>query len=185
MMLFDLPQALSVGGEDWKIRTDFRDILTIISAFDDPDLESKEKVYVCLLALYEDFDSMPTELYNDAFKAAMEFIDHGNNENHSPKTMDWEQDAPLLFPAVNRVAGYEVRSVEYMHWWTFLGLFMEIQEGVFSTVLSLRSKKARKKKFEKWEEEWWKQNISICKLKERYSEAELAEQARLLSILGG
>lgn len=185
MNFYALPEALTVGDSEWEIRTDYRDILNIISAFDDPNLEPKEQAYVCLLILYKDFDNMPESLYSEAFEAAMAFIDNGKEtKKHSPRTLDWEQDAPLLFPAVNKVAGFEVRAVQYMHWWTFMGLFMEIQEGVFSTVLSLRSKKAQNKKLEKWEREWWNNNLEICKLKQRYSDDELEEQKRLKALLG-
>lgn len=185
-MLFDLPTSLEINGTDWKIRSDFRDVLTIISAFDDPDLEAVDKIYICLHNLYVDFDDMPQDMYGAAFETAMGFIDHGSDgDGKGRKTMDWEQDAKMLFPAVNRIAGYETRTVEYLHWWTFLGFFMEISEGVYSTVLSLRAKKANGKKFEKWEQEWWRKNKAICEIKTRYSTEELEEQARLNAMLGG
>lgn len=184
MMYFDMPTSLEVGGKEWDIRTDYRAVLTIISAFDDPELQNQEKVFVCMDGLYKDFESMPQELYEEAFKAAMAFIDHTTGDGKGAKNMDWEQDANLLFPAINKVAGYEVRSVDYLHWWTFLGFFMEIGEGVFSTVLSLRSKKNSGKKFEKWEKEWWTKNNAICKLKKRYSEEEKAEQDSIKALLG-
>lgn len=187
-MMFDLPKSLDVGGKSWDIRTDYRDILTVIQAIDDPDLKNNEKIYVCLSIIYIDFDEMPSELYEEAFIAAMSFIDRNDKDEskpHGKKNMDWEQDAQLIFPAVNRIAGFEVRAAEYIHWWTFLGYFMEISEGIYSTVLSLRSKKNKGKKLEKWEQEWWKENITICKIKTRYSEAEKAEQDALKALLGG
>lgn len=185
-MLYDLPKTVEVHGREWAIRSDFRDILNIIAAFDDPNLEAQEKAYVCLKVFYENFEDIPEADYNSAFQAAMDFIDYGKDENKpGRKTMDWEQDAPLLFPAVNHVAGYEVRSVEYLHWWSFMGMFMEIQDGVYATVLSLRNKKANHKKLEKWENEWWQKNLGICKIKPRYSDAEKAEQERIKAMLGG
>lgn len=74
------------------------------------------------------------------------------------KVMDWEQDEPILFPAINQVAGCEVRSVPYIHWWTFVGYFMEIREGIFSTVLGIRQKMAKGKHLEKWEREFRRNN---------------------------
>ena len=50
--------------------------------------------------------------------------------------MDWDQDAPLIVPAINKVLGGEVRAMPYLHWWTFVGAYMEIGEGVFSSVLA-------------------------------------------------
>ena len=189
-MFFDLPTTIELNGEPWKIRTDYRDVLTIITAFEDVELPSSEKAYVCLLALYEDFDKMPDALYQEAFEKALKFIarEDEDNENENikarKKVVDWEQDATLLFPAINRVAGVEVRTVEYMHWWTFMGYFMEIGEGVYSTVLSLRSKKNSGKKLEKWEQEWWNKNKDICKIRNRYTEEEKAQQDSYKAILG-
>ena len=188
-MIFDLPTSLSFGGRSWPIHSDYRDVLRTLSAFEDPDITDQEKAYICLHNLYPDFEDIPPEDLQAAFDAALAFIDHGNDESGgpSPRTMDWAQDAPLIFPAVNRAAGFEVRSVEYMHWWTFLGFFMEIRDTTYATVLGLRQKKYGKhrKKLEKHEQEFWKNNASICELKPRYTEEELAEQEALKSILGG
>ena len=186
-MIFDLPTALEVGGKEWDIATDYRDILRILTAFEDPDLTQEEKVMLCLYNLYVDLEDMPQEQLQAAFDAAIQFIDHGSGGKDGPRTMDWTQDAPLIFPAVNRAAGFEVRSVEYMHWWTFLGYFMEIRDTTYATVLSLRQKKfgRNRKKLEKHEQEFWNNNRSICELKARYTEAELEERDRLNKLLGG
>ena len=178
--MFELPTALEVGGRSWAIRTDYREVLTILAAFEDPELEAGDRAYVCLNNLYEDFGGMPRELYQAAYDAAVAFIDRGGD---GPRTMDWIQDAPLIFPAVNRAAGFEVRAVDYLHWWTFLGYFMEIRDSTYATVLSLRQKKARGKRLEKHEREFWQQNAGICRLRSRLTEAEAAEKERLEAIL--
>lgn len=184
-MLYDLPKALEFGGREWAINTDYRDVLNILAAFEDPDLTDDEKAYVCLYCLYVDFGEIPRDDLQEAYRAAIGFIDHGCGEDRpGPRSMDWEQDAPLLFPAVNRVAGFEVRSVAYMHWWTFLGLFMEIKDSVYSTVLNLRQKRNRGKKLEKHEKEFWQQNKGICELKRRLTEAEKVEEERLREVFG-
>lgn len=188
-MIGELPRQLDVKGKSYTIRTDYRDILKIVSAFNDPELEDNEKVYVCLFILYVDFDSIPKDDYEAAFQAAINFIDQDNadgegSRKRSPRVMDWEQDENILFPAINKVAGFETRSIEYLHWWTFLGYYMEISEGVFSHVLSIRMKKAKGKKLEKWEREFWSSNKSICVLREKISEEEKAERDRLNALLG-
>lgn len=185
-MDFALPEALAFGGREWAIRADYREVLNILAAFEDTELTEAEKVYICLHNLYADFREMPVGEYAAAFKAAVAFIDHGaSGEKGGPRTVDWEQDAPILFPAVNRVAGYEVRSAAFLHWWTFLGFFMEIRDSVYATVLALRQKKARGEKLEKWEQEFWRRNAGICKLRPKLSDAEQAEKERLERMLGG
>ena len=185
-MIGELPKSLSVNNVEYDIRSDFRDILKIVCAFNDPELENEEKIYVCLCILYEGFDSIPKSDYEAAFKAALDFIDAGakSDNKKSPRTMDWEQDENIMFPALNKVAGFETRTAEYVHWWTFMGYFMEISEGVFSHVLSLRGKKAKNKKLEKWEREYWQANKDICVLKPKLTAEEQEAKDRLNAMLG-
>lgn len=184
-MTFELPTSLDVAGQEYEIYTDYRDVLNIIAAFEDPNLEPAEKQYICLHNLFKNDEEIPQEHYAEAYKAAITFIDNGiEPDQGSPRTMDWEQDAPVLFPAINHVAGFEVRSVDYLHWWTFTGFFMEIKESVYATVLSIRSKKAKGKKLEKWEKDFWQANKKLCVLKEKLTEEEQAEKDRLNAILG-
>ena len=185
-MIGQLPRELEVNGRMYAIRTDFRDVLNILCAFSDPELEDGEKLYTCLYILYEDYDSIPDGDLEAAFKAALSFISNGANEDgrKSPHVMDWEQDENLLFPAINKVAGCEVRSAEYIHWWTFIGYYMEISEGVFSNVISLRMKKAKGKKLEKWEQEFWNANKGACVLAPKLTAEEQAAKDRLNALLG-
>lgn len=183
-MIGDLPRSLEVNGRKYRIRTDYRDVLKIVTAMGDPNLKDSEKVYVCLVILYPDFEDIPRNDLEAAFKAAVQFIDcgaeQGKKKKVSPRTMDWEQDESLIFPAINKVIGREVRTMKYVHWWTFMGWFMEIGEGVYSSVLSLRQKRyVKKKPLEKWEREYWTANKDICVLKPKYSDEEKARRARI------
>ena len=177
-----LPESLTVNGRAYDIETDYRACLTVIQAMGDPDLDPADKVEVCL-TLYKDFGGdMPPEDCQAAYEAACAFLDHGAREGKKPphRLMDWEQDEDILFPAVNRAAGFEVRTVEYMHWWTFLGLLMSVDsESVWAHVMALRSKRAKGKKLEKWEAEYWNANRELCELRRRLTpEEEQAERQR-------
>lgn len=182
-MIGQLPQSVTVNGSEYAVRTDYRDILRILEAYNDPNLEDREKVYICLVIFYEDFiDVMPESDYEEALIQAIRFIDMGEpdgGKKRNPKTMDWEQDEGILFPAINKVAGREVRAMDYLHWWTFMGYFMEISDGVFSQVMSLRMKKAKGKKLEKHEREFWNANKSMCVLRKKISEQQKDEIDRL------
>lgn len=187
-MIGELPRTVEVNGTRYAIRSDFRDVLKIILAFNDPDLKDEEKIYICLFILYRNFYRIPKDDYEAAFKAALSFIDHdsgdqGDGAKPSPRIMDWEQDECLMFPAINKAAGFEVRSAKYVHWWTFLGYYMSISDGLFSSVLSVRLKKAKGKPLEKWEREFWNANKSICVLKTKLSEEEQADKDRLNALL--
>ena len=184
-MIGELPEQLEVNGISRPIRTDYRDVLRILTAFNDPELEERDKIYVCLCILYVDFYDMDESDYEPAFTAAISFIDQGSaSGKKKPTVVDWEQDENLIFPAINRVAGCEVRALKQLHWWTFLGYYMEISEGIFSHVLSLRVKKAKGKKLEKWEQEFWSENKDICLLHPKLSQEEQEEKDRLNKLLG-
>ena len=195
MYAWKLPTSLHVGGANYKIRTDYRVILDILAAMNDPDIldpgmtedeKQAEKVLTMLQILYIDFGSMPPRDWKEAAEKACDFIDCGIKDDGKPKpqTMDWEQDAPLIVPAINKSVKIDVRSVKYMHWWTFFGLYMEIGESTFSTVVSIRDKKRRGKKLEKWEQEFYRNNKHLVDLKARRIERSDEEKDALRELFG-
>jgi Pyruvate/2-oxoacid:ferredoxin oxidoreductase delta subunit len=192
-MIGQLPTALEVGGKAYAIRSDYRVILTIFQAFNDPELTNDEKCYVCMKCLYVDFENnIPPEYIQEAAEKAYWFCDGGDmpkSDNVDEiKTFDWEQDEGIMFPAINKAAGFEVRAVEYLHWWTFLGLFGVVDDGLFSQVLHLRNKLAKGKKLDKTEREFYRDHRSMVDLKQKLTaeqkEAEERDQAFLRELLG-
>lgn len=165
-MFGELPKQLEVAGVYRNIRTNYKDIINILIMFEDPDLSKEQKVWDCLDILYYDLDSIPQKDYDAAFQAALKFIDHGieQEKEKSPHLMDWEKDEPILIPAINKVAGFDIRSVKYIHWWTFLGYYMEIGESIFAQVVNVRNKKAKKKKLNDVEKDFYKHNQALIKL---------------------
>ena len=164
-MIGSLPQTLDINGHEYHILTDFRNILRIISAYMDPDLEDQEKVYILLRRVYgDDFYKIPPEDYEAAINAANNFIACGEHDDRpSLRVVNWEKDEQLIFPAVNKVAGTEIRALPYLHWWTFLGYFQNIDaDGTWGFILTLRQKKAKGKKLEKYEKEFWNANRLLC-----------------------
>lgn len=181
-MIGRLPTTLIIEEKEYKIRTDYRIALTIFEALEDVELNEKDKMRVMLELLYEEF---PINI-EEALKKASWFLDGGKQYeefNKTKKVMDWQQDESIIFSAVNKVAGYETREKEYIHWWTFLGYFSEIGEGLFSTIINIRQKKNKGKKLEKYEQEFYRNNKQLIDLKQRYTPEEQAEIDRLNAIL--
>ena len=197
MNLWELPTSVLVNGHEYPIRTDYRAVLDLLTALSDRDMQGedeRETNYIrCELIrqiMFENPDELLPEDAEEAFKAVSEFIDMGiePSDKKSPKVMDWEQDATLIIPAVNRVVGHEVRADKYMHWWTFLSAYMEIGECTFSHILSIRQKKATGKKLEKWEQEYIRNNKDIVLLKDKLTDEEKKEreeEAKFLTELLG
>lgn len=184
-MIGSLPNSLNVGGIDYEINSDYRICLLIFEAFEDPDLNDFEKQVVAVRCLYK--EEIPNKDYAEAVKKAYWFLDGGDMPKSKPqarKTLDWKQDESIIFPALNKVAGYEIRAVKYLHWWSFLGLFNEVGEGLFSTVMQIRHKKAKGKKLEKYEQEFYRNNKGLIDLKHKYSAEQQEEIDRINKLLG-
>ena len=189
---WEFPTSLNIGGIDYEIRTDYRGVLDLLTALADPELldtDERMTAYmqskVMLEIMFPDFDNIPMEHWQEALEKLSEFIDMGvSDDRKKPKTMDWEQDAPILIPAINKVLNCEIRAQKYMHWWTFLGAYMEIGESLFSNIIHIRQKKAKGKKLEKWEQEFYKENMSLIDFQQKPKRSE-EEQALLRDYLFG
>lgn len=172
---WEFPTSLNVGGIDYEIRTDYRAVLDLFTALTDPNLtDENEQITaymqsrVILEIMFPDCDNIPAEHIQEALDKVSAFIDMGiSDDRKKPKTMDWEQDAPILIPAINKVLNCEIRAVHYMHWWTFLGAYMEIGESLFSNIIHIRQKKAKGKKLEKWEQDFYNENKSLIDFKQK------------------
>ena len=193
MSSWELPVSLNVGGKEYAIRTDYRVVLDILSAMNDPDIyepgmteeEKKQaQIMTMLQILYEDFYEIPSSDWKEAAEKACDFIDCGIDNKPKPKIMDWQQDAPLIVPAVNKVYGSEIRAEKYMHWWTFMGLYMEIGQSTYATVISIREKKRKSEKLDKWEQDFYKNNRNLIDLKNKVSERSEEEMAELRELFG-
>ena len=184
-MIGYLPETLEVGGKDIPINADFRNVLTIFEAMNDPELNNSEKAYVCLCRLYR--EPIPYRYAEEAIKKAYWFCDGGDMPKTKPeqvRTIDWKHDEQFIFPAISKTAGVlDVRALPYMHWWTFLGCFGEVGEGLFSTVMNIRRKKASGKKLEKWEQEFYRKNKELIVLHTAEEQAEIDETEEFLKTL--
>jgi len=167
--MYEIPTAVVVGEQSFAIRNkgDYRVVLDCFSALSDMELSETERTYASLIIFYEQFNdiedlllvdkdtihSLVNEMYK-FFKCGEEDI--GIRTNF--KAIDWESDQQLICSAVNKVANQEIRTTEYLHWWTFMGYFMEVGESVLATVVSIRNKKMKGKKLEKYEREFIRSN---------------------------
>lgn len=188
-MIGRLPKELNVNGTDRAIRSDFRVALLIFQAYNDPELTGHEKAQVMMECIYEEHGNIPNDDWQEAHDQAIWFLDGGGNVNEdskhqqAKKVMDWEQDEQIIFSAVNKVASHETRAVEYMHWWTFLGFFNEIGEGLLSTVINIRQKKNKGKKLEKYELEFYRENVNLVELKTKFAPGEQEHRDKINELL--
>lgn len=136
--LWTLPEAVHFADTDWRVHTDFRDVLEILRWLDgsaDPALTDSERWYVALALFYRDFSLMPPAQYREACEAMATFVQAGRPDGGpcAPRLMDWQQDAALIAAGTARAAGQDLRALPYLHWWSFLGWFDSIADGPFAT----------------------------------------------------
>lgn len=167
-MTYTLPSSIFINGQEFSIRErgDFRMVLDCFEALNDLELTKQMRVLTALLIFYEDFNSFEDiqKHSNDVEELVEKMMlffnldqkDSGKSVNY--KLIDWQQDAPMICSAINKVAGKEIRAEEYIHWWTFLGYYMAIGESALSTVVGIRNKIVKGKKLEKHEQEFRREN---------------------------
>lgn len=186
-MNWSLPVTVTLPSGEYVIHSDYRDILDIIAHLQDPEDTEEERLYIGLRLFYEDFPLIPTTEWTDAAKAMMAFINCGKateDEPLAPKLVDWEQDAPIIVADINKVAGYEIRALDYLHWWTFIAYFHGIGDGQLALIVSIRQKLRKGQALEKWEREFYRENRSRIDLRCRYTAEEQAEMDKLNKLLG-
>lgn len=189
--MYKLPTTVGIDGNVFHIRRkgDFRVILDCFAALQDDELDKEYKILTAIIIFYEEFDSLEdTNKYGEFLeKLTLEmfkFINCGQDNQRGAESeislINWEDDSQIICAAVNNVAKQEVRILEYLHWWTFLGYYMSVGQSVLSTVVSIRDKVYRGKKLDKWEQDFKKENPQFFVRKQPTIEREFEEELRNL-----
>lgn len=158
--MYSLPTSVQTkDGRTYHITNngDYRVVLECFTACNDMELSGEdEQILASLLIFYNeftDFDdvvSTDSETLTELAKFMFDFFNCGQPEDRlgatrHKKLIDWQDDEMLIVSAINNVAHTEIRSLEYLHWWTFMGYYLAIGESVLSTVVGIRDKISRGK----------------------------------------
>lgn len=184
MNKWELPLSVNINGKEYPITNecDYRVVLDIFDMYNDDTIPQEYKAFCALIMFYEDINDF-SDITKEDFDVnialtEMRNIINGSDEGEKsgenlPRLMDWEQDFNLIVPAVSRVLGYDVRTTtRRTHYWTFLAAYMEMGECTFTQVVSIRKKKMKGKKLEKWEQEFYNENRKMIDLKNTLSSEE-------------
>ena len=166
--MYELPTSVIVNDREYTItnKGDFRMVLDCMDALRDDEMSEDYRILASLLIFYNEFneaeDLPDTEDIEQLLMEMFKFINCGQEDSPGAKTdyslIDWEKDSQMICSGVNNVANKEVRALDYLHWWTFMGYFMAIGESTLSTVIGIRNKLCKHKKLEKWESEFKREN---------------------------
>lgn len=179
MLNMYLPTSIEVGGKEYRILSDYRAAIDIQIANADFELSDRERAVVALCIFYPDYDTIPQEDYEEAIEKCLWFLSGGetkpadNEKKKSTRLVDWEQDFPIIVSQINKILGYDIRGKEYLHWWTVLSAYREIDSKcLFAQVVQMRSKIAKRKKLDKSDREFYKANRDLIDFKKKYTSAE-------------
>lgn len=168
-MSWGLPISVEIDGKEYAItnKCDYRMVLDVICALNDNEIgDEEQRIKTALWVFYEDISDCVN--LEKAVKEMYKIISYGEEEDdreeNKPRLMDWKRDFKVLVAPINRVLGYEIRSVEYLHWYTFLSGYFEIGECQFSTIVSIRSKRAKGKPLDDSEKQFYKENKKMVDL---------------------
>lgn len=141
ILVDQLPTEVEIEGQEYEIDTDFRTALRIILAFEDNELAPVEKQVILLNNL---FPIAPGDV-SLAYQAGIRFLNMGDEsqeeEDDSPRVYSFSKDANLIFAAFRQTHGIDLSNTEYMHWWKFMALFMDLgSDTAFCNLVGLRKR---------------------------------------------
>ena len=190
-MPYSLPTKINIGGKAYNIskQGDYRMVIDCFKALNDCELSQSFRYIAALMIFYEDINSiedvkkLTSEEYKEFVNEMFNFLSIGHTVigiQTRYKLIDWNKDEQIICAAVNNVAKMEVRSVEYMHWYTFSGhLMSDSGNSTLAVVVSVRDKIAHGKKLEKYEEKFKKDNPHYFNWEMRTAE-EIEEEQEFL-----
>lgn len=183
--MYELPTSIELSTGTFNIRNkgDFRVILDCFNAINDIELTEYERLLASLIIFFEDMNEI-NDLnklgdLQEASKKVELFYNCGQEKigaHAKYKLLDWEKDSSLISSAINNVAKIEIRNVDYMHWWTFMGYYLAIGECPLSHIIGIRRKLAEGKKLEKYESKFRMENPEYFTSDYRTNEEKELEQ---------
>lgn len=185
--MYYLQTSVEIGSESFEIRNkgDYRMILDVFDAMNDSELTEAERTYSALIIFYADFNSVSDvaehqEIIQELFLEMSKFINCGEDEKSSNtqnfRVIDWQKDSNLICSAINNVAKTEIRALDYLHWWTFMGYYNAIGECTLSNIVSIRYKTAKGEKLEKYEQKFKRNNPEYFNIDMRTAEQKAADE---------
>ena len=160
-------------------------VLDCFKALNDKELNEQERIIACMIMFYKNFSTVEDVLRQSEILRPLQqemflFFDCGEKDLKSNtdniKVLDWDRDSNLIVSAVNNVAGKEIRSLEYLHWWTFVSYYTAISESLLTEVIKLRYKKAKGEKLEKYEKKFIQSNPQYFNIDMRSEEQKEADE---------
>lgn len=141
-----LPEAVTVCGEEYEIRTDFRIFMMFELLMQDNTIEPQDKTKKALELVYPNIP----ENYVEAVNAILWFYKCGKEDNPHKKKLSakkgktrvysFEYDDDYIYAAFMTQYGIDLQDIEYLHWWKFRAMFNSLtNQNEFVKIMEYRS----------------------------------------------
>lgn len=186
ILLEKLPTAVEIDGREYELNTDFRTCLNIILAFEDTELTDYEKRIVMLGLLYKE---VPDNI-REAIRLGVKFLNCGEEDKQeasnaeTKRVFSFNKDAKYIYTAIKQTHDVDLESIEYLHWWKFYYMFLDINEDCFfSRILYYRNQRNHGK-LTKEEREYCAKIHDILELPHTETSEEKAAKSDFMRLLG-
>lgn len=186
ILIEQLPTAVEIDGDIYELNTDFRTCLSIILAYEDPELTINEKHGVMLELLYKEIPDNADE----ACRLGVKFLNCGDDPEEETGSDDgigrlysFDKDAIYIYSAIKQSHGIDLDEVDYLHWWKFSYMFLDLKEDCFFNRLIHLRRQKKLGKLTKEERELYYKIQDIVDLPEVYSEEEQSRIDEFMRLL--
>lgn len=180
-----LPTAVEIDNKTYELNTDFRICIKIILAFEDNVLIMQEKQVLMLNLLYKEIP----ENNIIACDMAIKFLNCGEKGQESSvsslgRLYSFEKDSKYIYSAIKQSHNVDLEQVEYLHWWKFVYMFLDLNENCFFNRIIYMRRQKKLGKFTKEELEMYNCIRDIIDLPEVYDEEEQSIVNNFMNKLG-
>lgn len=176
----------SPDGSVYSIDTDFRIGVQICLIQDDLEMTKIEKAVQTAKLLFD--EEVPSDA-DDIEECVAFFLNGWFHDNETEKKerrrmMDFDVDQWRIYSAFLSQYRIDLDSIEYMHFWKFMGLLSSLQECAYTRVIDIRQRKFRQN-MDAEEKKQLKEAKEIYYLPEIRSVEQQQEDEAIYDFLGG
>lgn len=126
-----LPTSVMVSEKSVRIRTDFREYISLLDMLKDKDIKSVDKLLILSEYFLDD-----VEISQPAIDALCDFMSADFSDGEASQTITGRKknlfsfsiDYPYILSAFLRDYGIDLIDIKYLHWWKFRMLFDGLSE---------------------------------------------------------
>lgn len=141
LLLDKLPDRLVIDDQEYLIKTNFRDWIKFENVMLNPQSSDIEKA----TTIERIFIDIPQNI-NTAIEKLIDFYQcggvkkRGKNAISTKRIYDYEYDQFPIYTGFLQYYKIDLNTIEYMHWWTFRQLFLELpDESKIKKIMMYRS----------------------------------------------